>query len=348
MNPRVNKLLELMANKGIDSLIITDTKNMHYYSGFYSGEGYVVISASDLVVVTDSRYTEYAQSACIGFEVADISKHKVSDFVCQNSKVGFEDKNISYAGYAQLSKEIKNLEPVGDMALLPRQIKDETEKETVKKAVKIADDAFSHICSYMKPGMTEKDVAAEIDCFMKKNGAEGSSFSTIAAAGERGSLPHAIPTDRKLKTGDLVVMDFGCVVDGYCSDMTRTVAVGDISSEAKKVYDTVLEAQLAGLSAVREGVLGCDADRAARNIIDALYPGTFGHSLGHGVGLDIHEAPNLSPKNNKPLKCGNVVTVEPGIYLPGFCGVRIEDMVIVTENGCEILTKSPKELVTVG
>ncbi|MBQ4527741.1 MAG: aminopeptidase P family protein [Clostridia bacterium] len=337
-----------MENKGIETVIVTDPKNMHYYSGFYKGEGYAVISRSKHFIVTDSRYTEYAESVCKGFEVADISEHKPSDFVSENALVGFEDKSISYDKYVNLAKQIDNLTPVGDMLIAPREIKDDDEIKSIRKAVTIADDAFSHICSYITKGMTEKEVAAEIDCYMKKHGAEDSSFSTIAAAGERGSLPHAIPSERTLKTGDLVVMDFGCIVDGYCSDMTRTVAVGDISSECEKIYNTVLEAQLSALKSIKAGALACDVDNVARNIIDSLYPKRFGHALGHSVGLDIHEAPNLSPKNSCPLKTNNVVTVEPGIYIPGLCGVRIEDLVVVGDDGCDILTKSPKQIIAVG
>lgn len=348
MNKRTDLLLDLMDKEGIDALIMTDTKNMHYYSGFYNGEGYIVISKSGFYVVTDSRYTEYAENVCEGFEVKDITKHKPADFLCENQRVGFEDKSISYERYFNLSKQIKNLVPIGNMALSLRETKDENEINLIKKAVKISDDAFSHICSYIKIGMTEKEIAAEIDCYMKKHGADDSSFPTIVAAGERGSLPHAIPSERKIKEGDLIVMDFGCLVDGYMSDMTRTVAAGEISKECKKIYDTVLCAQLEAVNNVRAGIKGCEADKFARDILDSQYPGAFGHSLGHSVGLDIHECPNLSPKNDKLLCKNNIVTVEPGVYIPSLCGVRIEDMVRLTDEGCEIFTSSPKELIYVG
>jgi len=347
LNSRIQKLLSLMENEGIDTAIITDPKNMHYYSGFYNGEGYVVISSEKSYVVTDFRYTEYAQDVCKGFEVCDISKHKPSDFTGKG-RVGFEDRSISYGEYKKFSEYISDFVPLGNIALLPREIKDSTEIANIKKAVDIADGAFSHICKYMKKGMSEKEVAAEIDCYMKKNGAEGNSFSTIVAAGERGSLPHAHPSDRKLESGDLVVMDYGCVVGGYCSDMTRTVAVGDISDECANVYDKVLFAQKEALAVLKAGLSGKVVDAVARGILDMAYPGAFGHSLGHSVGLDIHENPNLSPKNENPVCVGNVITVEPGVYLPGKCGVRIEDLTLVTENGCEIFTNSPKNLIFVG
>ena len=348
MNNRIEKLFSRMKDIGIDNIIITNPKNMYYFSGFYQGEGYLIIGKAGLVLATDSRYTEYALSACPDFKIEDITKVKVSDFISPGECLGFEEEFVTYSYYQKLSGQISSLVPAGDIISGLREIKDETEIEYIKKAVEISDMAFTHICSYIREGMSEKEVSAEIDCYMKKCGAESSSFSTIVAAGERGSLPHAIPSERTLKKGDLVVMDFGAVYGRYVSDMTRTVAVGEISEEQKKVYDTVLEAQKTALSAIKAGVRGCDVDRVAREYIDSLYPGTFGHSLGHSVGLDIHESPNLSPKNLKELKFGNVVTVEPGIYIPGFCGVRIEDMVVVMDEKAEILTGSSKELICVG
>lgn len=347
LNNRIINLIKRMEASGIDNILITDPKNMHYYSGFYNGEGYIVAGKSGFFVVTDSRYTEYATSVCEGFDVCDISSHKLTDFVPASQSLGFEDKSISYSQYVWASSAVKDVLPIGNMALELRQIKDSVELSCIERAAAIADGAFSYICSVMRPGMTEKQVAAEIDCYMKKNGADDIAFSTIAAAGERGSLPHAIPTDRPLKEGDLVVMDYGCIIDGYASDMTRTVAVGDVSEECEKIYYTVLEAQQKALSEIKSGKIACEIDKCARDIINVSYNGRFGHALGHSVGLDIHESPNLSPKNNKPLACGNVVTVEPGIYVPGLCGVRIEDLVAVTKDGIINFTKSDKELVIV-
>ncbi len=345
MNIRLEKLLDSMKNIGLDNILITDPKNMYYLSNFYQGEGYLIVGNAGLILATDSRYTEYAESACPDFQVMDITKVKISDFVSSSENLGFEDTFVTYSYYQKISQQAANLVPVGELISSLREIKDENEIEYIKKAVKISDMAFTHICSYIKEGMTEKEVSTEIDCFMKKNGAESPSFSTIVAAGERGSLPHAIPSDRPLKKGDLVVMDFGAVYMGYMSDMTRTVAVGDVSDEKRKIYETVLKAQKDGIKAIREGVRACDVDKIARDYIDSLYPSSFAHSLGHSVGLEIHESPNLSPRNEKELKKGNVVTVEPGIYIPGLCGVRIEDMVVVDKENAIILTKSPKELI---
>ena len=347
MNNRIKNLIECAYEKNIDNIIITDAKNMHYYSGFYNGEGYIIAGKDGFKVVTDSRYSEYAQGVCEGFEVCDITSVSPETLVSSNSVCGFEDKSVSYAQYSFFAAKLKKLTPVENMLYSFREVKDKEEINSIKKAVAIADSAFSHICNFIKVGMTEKEVAAEIDCYMKKHGASGNSFDTITASGANGSLPHAIPSDRKLSDGDLVVMDYGCVVDGYCSDMTRTVAVGKISDEKRAVYDTVLGAQLSAISKIASGALANEVDRVARDIINKDYSGRFGHSLGHGVGLDIHELPNLSPKNAKPLQAGNVVTVEPGIYIPGLCGVRIEDMVVVEDGRCQILTQSPKELICV-
>lgn len=344
-NTRLEKLLEAMAAKCIDTLFITDEKNMHYYSGFYKGEGYLVINKNRFVVVTDSRYTEYASMVCKGFDVVNIASASPGDFTSENEVCGFEDKSISYAKYREFASKIKNLFPCGDITDSLRQVKDEHEISLIKKAAHITDMAFEHICSYIAPGISEKNIAAEIDSFMKKNGADDIAFSTIAASGTRASLPHAIPCDEKVQKGDFIVLDYGCNIEGYCSDMTRTVAVGCVSDEKREVYSAVLKAQLMALDALKAGVTGEYVDSVARNYLDSLYPDCFGHALGHSVGLYIHEAPNLSRRNSQPLVPGVVITVEPGVYLEGNTGVRIEDLTVVREDGCEILSKSPKELI---
>jgi len=348
LNNRVCALIAAMKEKGLTDVLITDPKNMHYYSGFKNGEGYLLIGDSGMRVVTDSRYSQYAADVCKGFDVCDITASRLSGFLGDGATLGFEDKHMTYAEYESVSKHVSNLVPIGDMVLKRREVKDADEIESIAKAAAIADKAFEHMLGVLKEGMTEKQAAGELDCFMKQNGAEATSFDTIVASGERGSLPHAIPSERKLSQGDLVVMDFGCVVGGYASDMTRTVAIGDVSMECEDVYNTVLTAQLKALSMIKSGAIASEVDASARNIINERYSGRFGHALGHGVGLDVHESPSLSPKNQKPLERGNVVTVEPGIYIPGFCGVRIEDLVVVTDDGCINLTHSPKELIKIG
>lgn len=348
LNTRLKKFTDKIFSSGFDTVILTDPCNMYYYSGFYNGEGCLLIKKDGFYVVTDSRYTEYATKVCDEFEVIDSAEKKVWELIDDNEICGFEDLSISYKLYQRLTEKIKNLRPIGDAARIFRAEKDDYEIECIKKAAEIADNAFEHICSYIRVGMSEAEIAAEIDCFMKKNGAFANSFPTIVASGARGSLPHAIVSDKRIKSGELLVMDFGCICDGYCSDMTRTVAVGKISDEFKEIYDTVLESQLKSLLYLSAGKIGRDVDFQARTFLNGKYPGCFSHALGHSVGLEIHENPNLSPKNDKPINSGCVITVEPGLYIPGKCGVRIEDLVVVCENGCKTLSHSPKNLITVG
>ncbi len=342
---RLDKLKFLMSKKGYDAVIITDRKNVFYYSGFMSTAGYLVITTDKNILVTDFRYIEQANLQAPDFEVTDANDFEILDVINGGMTVGFENESIVFSEYEAFAKKIKNLQPLDKLLLMQRSIKEPKEAEYIQKAVDIADMAFNHILSYIKPDVSEKDIALEIEYFMKRHGAEGLSFDTIVASGKRGSMPHAVPTDAKIKHGDMVVMDFGCTYKGYCSDMTRTVAVGTPDTEAIEVYNTVLKAQLSALDVIAECVKGCDAHKISEDIINQKYNGTFGHSLGHGVGLEIHEYPNLSPKNPLPLIKGNVVTVEPGIYIPSKLGVRIEDMGMVTADGFLNFTKSPKELI---
>ncbi len=342
---RTEKLKILMNKKGYNALLVTDRKNVYYYSSFFATAGYLLITAEKNILVTDFRYLEQAVCQAKEYTVCDVKDFDITKFVSDNDVVGFENESIVYSEYEFFSKKIKNLKPVDKLFMVQRGIKEQSEAENIKKAVEISDMAFEHILKYIKPGVAEKDVALEIEFFMRKQGAEGLSFDTIVATGGRGSMPHAAPTDTKIKNGDFVVMDFGCLYNGYCSDMTRTVAVGDADKKSIDVYNTVLNAQTAALNAIRAGVCASDVHKISEDIINEKYPGTFGHSLGHGVGLDIHEYPNLSPKNPLPLSAGNIVTVEPGIYIPSFIGVRIEDMGMVTDNGFDDFTKSPKELI---
>ncbi|MBI4640833.1 MAG: aminopeptidase P family protein, partial [Candidatus Tectomicrobia bacterium] len=220
--------------------------------------------------------------------------------------------------------------------------------KNIKKAAELTDAGFAHILKYIKPGMKEIDVALELEFFIRKNGGKGVAFSYIVASGERGAMPHGVASDKVISPGDLVTFDFGTSYNGYRSDMTRTIGIGDPSPKMRELYSTVLEAQLAGLQAIKAGIKCVDADAAARNIIkDAGYGEYFGHSLGHGVGLAIHEGPRVSQYSEEVLEAGMVVTCEPGIYIPNEGGVRIEDLVIVRENGCEILSHSPKELIVI-
>ncbi|MBE7038072.1 MAG: aminopeptidase P family protein [Ruminococcaceae bacterium] len=344
---RIKKLRKALKKNKMDSILITDLKNVFYYSGYTGTSAYLIISLEDLYLITDFRYTTQCKEQCPLFKIIDFKETDVKSICSKFFATGFENLSIGYNQYINYCKMFKNLLPVNDMILRFRAKKSIDEVKSIKKAVKIADDAFLHILKFAKCGVTEIEIANEIDFFMKRKGASSNSFDTICASGARGALPHAFPTSKKLEYGDLVVLDFGCVYRGYCSDITRTFAVGDIDKDKKKVYDTVLYAQKTALEAVKKGNKCSDIHNIAQNIIEKDYKGMFGHSLGHSVGLDIHENPNLSPKNDKVLETGNVVTVEPGIYIPDFCGVRIEDLVYVSKNETHILTNSPKELLYV-
>ena len=344
MNKRLTKLKQYMQENSLDSLVITDPQNMRYISSF-TGEGYIVISQKKDYIVTDFRYTEQAALQTRGFEIYQSSKLNAKDAFGGFVRTGFEDVSISFSQYAVFTNVFQKLIPIGKTLLEMRSVKEQEEISAIRIAESIGDKAFSHILDFIKPGVSERDIALEIEFYMRRNGAERLSFDTIVATGAHGAMPHAEPDDRLIQAGEFVVLDFGCVYKGYSSDMTRTVCVGKATDEMKRVYDTVLRAQMSSLDMLCRGAIPCDVHNNAQRIIDELYPGAFGHSLGHGVGLDIHEQPNLSPKNDKPLMSGNVVTVEPGIYLSGFCGVRIEDLVVIDGHNIVNLTLSDKKLI---
>ena len=349
---------QLMNDAGVNALFISDPYNLRYYTGFRGGEGFALITdQNSKVLITDSRYTEAAEKECYeGFIVEEYNlKRKISDILIKYitmdkvSLIGFENESISYSRYQWMVKEVckaECLKPLNDILLIPRQIKTPEEIEYLRQAEHIGDLAFEDILNILKPGMTELEVAAEIEYSMKKHGAEGLSFDTIAASGVNSSMPHAIPSNKKLETGDFLTMDFGCIYQGYCSDMTRTVCIGKASDEQKKIYNIVLSAQLSVLENLRPGMMCKDVDRIARDYISAQgYGEYFGHGLGHGVGLYIHETPAFNTRDTSIIRPNMIETDEPGIYLPGRFGVRIEDMILITEDGCESLAKSPKELI---
>ncbi len=344
MNKRLVNLKEYIKSESMDSVVITDRKNMRYFSG-YTGEGYMLVTDSECCIITDFRYTEQAQKQTDGFDVYDSADFAPEEAFGKFEATGFEDRSIGFSRYENLKKYFKNLVPLGNALYDMRAVKDEEEIENIRMAEHIGDMAFAHILDFVKPGVSERDVALEIEFFMRRNGAEALSFDTIVATGAHGAMPHAEPDERLIVPGDFVVLDFGCVYKGYSSDMTRTVCVGKASKEMRDVYDTVLSAQLSCLEMLKAGVKACDVHNNAQSIIDISYKGRFGHSLGHGVGLDIHESPTLSFRNSEPLKVNNVVTVEPGIYIPEFCGVRIEDLVVIKDDGVLNLTNSPKKLI---
>lgn len=351
----IEKLKTIVKNSEYDAAVIVSPENRFYFTGFDSSDGYLIASGEDAVFITDGRYIEAAQMKVKGCKVvlqeksADQIKNILSSFGAKSAAV--EADRMTLSQYSLFASAFGNTEIIADGSLdreinAVRSVKTPEETEKIITAQRIAEQAFEHILGFIKPGVSEKEIALELDFYMLKNGAQGVSFETIAVSGAKSSMPHGVPDEKIIENGDFVTMDFGAIYKGYHSDMTRTVAVGSASGEMKEVYLTVLKAQENALGSLRAG-LGCkDADFAARSVIqNAGYGEYFTHSTGHGVGVEIHEYPNLSHISDKSLKKGNVVTVEPGIYIPGKFGVRIEDMALVSENGCENLTKAPKELI---
>lgn len=344
----------LLQDNNADAILVCDGYGMRYLSGFSGMTGFFYYSRKRAVVLTDFRYIFQAREQVYeGVEVKEVagSYAKTIHHLCKEDMVNrilFEDQDVTYTQWKTFSQEADAVEfvPIGEEIKNLRAIKEDTEKEKIKKAEAIGDLAFSHILQVIKPGITEIEVAAELEYVMKKNGAEGLSFDTIVASGIHSSMPHAGVTNKKITLGDFVTMDFGCIYEGYCSDMTRTIAVGNVSEKQKKVYNTVLQAQKLALEAIHGNVSGKEIDSVAREYINqAGYEGCFGHGLGHSVGLFIHENPRFSQGEKGIVKAGNVITVEPGIYLENEFGVRIEDVVEVTTSGYVNYTSSNKELI---
>ncbi|MBQ2974294.1 MAG: aminopeptidase P family protein [Clostridia bacterium] len=345
--------LKLQLNDG-EALLIVSSENRRYLTDFESSDGYLLITKNHSVFFTDSRYIEAAGNTVKGCdEIALLTSFSVQlpEYV---EKLGIktlftEAERLSVAEFAKIQKALPCdclAENADEMINALRRTKNEGEKQKILAAQAIAEKAFDHILGFIKEGVTEREIALTLDFFMLRNGAECVSFETIAVSGKNSSMPHGVPSDKKIEKGDFITMDYGAVVDGYHSDMTRTVAVGEVSSKQAQIYETVLSAQKKSLEILKAGVSCRDADAAARDIIKNAGCGEFfGHGTGHGVGIEIHEEPRVSPKSESILQIGDVVTVEPGIYLPGEFGVRIEDMAFITENGSENLTKSPKNLI---
>lgn len=356
MNYKTDKLSQNLGSIADAALIISEA-NRFYYTGFPASDGFLLVTKNGALFFTDSRYTEAAEK-CIGKEFvrnsATVFEQIKEIFTEENLRtVATENDRITLAQFENLQKELPDAEFVRGSALTDiiedqRSVKDENEVELILKAQGIAEAAFNHILGFIKPGLTEKEVQLELDYYMLKNGADGLSFETIAVSGVNSSMPHGVPSNKKIENGDFITLDYGALYRGYHSDMTRTVAVGCVSEKQKSIYATVLEAQLAALEAMKEGVTCFDADKAARDVITkAGYGECFGHGTGHGVGVEIHEYPRVSKNSKATLKAGNIVTSEPGIYIPGEFGVRIEDMALITENGIRNLTNCPKELIII-
>ena len=350
---RIEKLRSSMAEKNLDGVLLIGDSNRNYLSGFTGDESFSIITKDKAVFITDSRYTEQAKIQVKDYLVVEY-KTNIVDFLANLvkefgiKKLGFEEDVVTYSRYISFKEKFScEVIPLNGIVEAIRIVKDETEISSIRKAAEIADMAFEHMRKFIKAGMTEIEVALELEFFMKKLGAKALSFPSIVASGVRSSLPHGEPTNKIIKNGEFLTLDYGCVFEEYCSDMTRTLVVGQPDEKMTCIYNTVLEAQRLALKAIRPGVNASDVDKVARDYItDKGYGEYFGHGLGHGVGRQIHEAPGVNKRSEVVLSVGMVITDEPGIYLPNFGGVRIEDLVVVTEDGCEILSKSTKELIT--
>ena len=341
---------------GLDAMLLTGEANRFYASGFHSSgtDGVALVTRKKAYYFTDSRYTEAAARCLVGAELREIGHGRgyaalIEEAISEQhiSQMGFEDAYMTVQDHERYRKALScDLVPATELLWQLRMVKDNEELEALVAAQRIAERALEEILEEIRPGVTEKEIAARLQYLMLHYGASDMSFDPIVVSGPNGSLPHGVPSEKPIRQGEFVTMDFGCIYHGYCSDMTRTVAVGFATEEMHTVYQTVLSAQLAGIHAARAGVTGREVDGAARAVITAAgYGDYFGHSFGHGVGVEIHEAPNASPMNDKPLPAGAVISAEPGIYLPGKLGVRIEDVILLTEEGCRDITKAPKELL---
>jgi Xaa-Pro aminopeptidase len=350
MSTRADRLAEAVREQGLDALLITNMPNLRWATGFTGTSGAALIGPEVRVFITDFRYVEQAAEQVADFERVRAGQNLLADLTERMSgRVGFEDQWLSVRSHGRLSDAVgEGVELVGSSGIVEglREVKEPHELEAMLTAAKIADQAYAELAETGIAGRTEEEIAASLEVRMRELGAEDRSFPAIVASGAHGALPHAVPRDVEVERGTFMIVDLGCVYEGYCSDCTRTFATGTVSDEALEVYELVARAQLAGLDAVRAGADCRAVDSVARDIIDAGGHGEhFGHGLGHGVGLEVHEGPRLGQTASGSLQTGNTVSVEPGVYLPGKLGVRIEDLVAVTDAGCEILTGFPKELV---
>ena len=355
---RLDKLKGFIKNKD-EALLITNEVNIGYFSGFFHSEGYLLVTSENSYLIVDFRYAEAAEKKSSGCKVVMYSKlsQDLLDILTKEgiSSVSFEADSITVSRFDFFKKFLarQNIDCFADQKLCKhiadiRIIKDSSEIEKIQKAQNIAEKAYLEVLNYVKPGVTEKEISARLEYLMNIYGAECKSFDLITITGKKTSLPHGVPSDGIVKEGDFFTFDFGAVYEGYHSDTTRTVAVKYATDKMTEIYNIVLKAQLAALEKIKPGVKCSEVDKTARDIISEHgYGKFFGHATGHGVGLDIHEAPTVSPRGEITLKSGMVITDEPGIYLPNEFGVRIEDMLCVTDEGCKNFVSLPKELIIV-
>jgi len=354
MAERLKKMQQLLKRKKIDALIITNPFNRRYLSGFDGSAGVLLIGLDKSLLVTDFRYVEQASEQAEHFTVRRWQGDLIKSLVplikeAGWQKLGFESKHVVHLLFTEMNEKLPvELVPLEETAEKQRMIKSDPELAILRRGSKILDRAFDYICSRIMPGMTEREVALELEIYLLNQGAEETAFRFIIASGKRGALPHGVASAKRLINGELVTFDFGAVFEGYATDMTRTVALGKVSQRKNKIYDIVKAAHEEAVIIAKAGLKGKEIDAAARRIIEqAGYGEYFGHGLGHGVGLETHEQPVLNPRSGTVLREGMVVTIEPGIYIPEWGGVRIEDMVAVTEEGVEMLTNSTRELIVI-
>ena len=356
---RLNQIRESLRQQNLDGFIVINRNHVRYLTGFHGHEdldGVLVLSGDKTFLLTDSRYTIDARRTVKGAKVHIIVGAKTAalkDFsalTARNRRLGYDPGTTTQAVFEQIRKSLPAalLVPADEVMSELGWVKDRDEVALIQKAVDISDLAFERILSLVKPGIRERELAAEMEYQMMMLGAEKPAFETIVASGHRSAMPHGLASAKKLRKGDFVTFDFGAIVDGYCSDITRTVVVGKATDRQKKVYGIVLKAQLAAIRKMRPGASGKAVDKAARDIITAAgYGKNFGHGTGHGIGIEVHTGPGLSPRLDPKLKAGNIITVEPGIYIDGWGGVRIEDDVLVTRAGHKVLNRAPKKLLEV-
>ena len=352
------KIAGVLEAHGLDAVLLTCEANRFYASGFHSSgtDGVAIVTRNHNYYFTDSRYTEAAARHVRDAEIRETGReHPYSALINEViekehiTRMGYEDEYMTAADFRRFSEKLHcELVPVTELLWTLRAVKDQAELDCMIQAQRIAEKALADILGEIRPGVTEKEIAALLLYKMLHYGAEDKSFDPIVVSGPNGSLPHGVPSEKPIQAGEFVTMDFGASYMGYCPDMTRTVAVGYATDEMKHVYDTVLKAQLTAIAATKAGIPGKDIDGTARKVIaDAGYGEYFGHGYGHSLGIEIHESPNANTREETLLPVGAVVSAEPGIYLPGEFGVRIEDVTIITEDGCEDITGSPKNLIIV-